>query len=65
MRLAECYALIDEKDRALRWLENARRLGVSYHVPLSNSWAMSSLHDDARFQNLIRQMKEQSERFEV
>lgn len=64
-RLAECYVLIDEKDQALRWLENARRLGVSYHVPLSNAWVMSSLHDDVRFQELIRQMKEQSERFEV
>ena len=24
VRLAECYALIDQKDEALRWLENAR-----------------------------------------
>ncbi len=65
VRVAECYALIDEKDEALRWLENAWRLGVSYHVPLSNAWVMSSLHDDDRFQKLIQQMKEQSERFEV
>jgi eukaryotic-like serine/threonine-protein kinase len=65
VRLAECYALIDEKDKALRWLENARRLGVSYHVPLSNTWVTSSLHDDGRFHELIQRMKEQSERFEV
>jgi TolB-like protein/Tfp pilus assembly protein PilF len=65
VRLAECYGLIDDKDKALRWLENARRLGVSYHVPLSNAWAMSSLHNDARFRELIQRMKEQSERFEV
>jgi hypothetical protein len=49
----------------LRWLENARRLGVSYHVALSNTWVLSSLHDDGRFQELIRRMKEASERFEV
>jgi tetratricopeptide (TPR) repeat protein len=64
-RLAECYALIGEKDEALRSLENARRRGVSYHVALSNSWLYSSLHDDGRFQALIQRMKEQSDRFEV
>ncbi|HSL24462.1 MAG TPA: protein kinase [Vicinamibacterales bacterium] len=64
-RLAECYALVGEKGEALRWLENADRLGVGYHVALSNTWVMSSLHDDGRFQELIRRMKERSERFEV
>jgi TolB-like protein/Tfp pilus assembly protein PilF len=64
-RLAECYALIDEKDEALRWLENARRCGVSYHVALSNSWWYASLSGDVRFQALIQRMKEQSDRFEV
>jgi len=64
-RLAECYALVGEKDEALRWLENARRRGVSYHVALSNTWILSSLHDDARFQELMERMKQQAERFEV
>ena len=64
-RLSECYALIDEKDEALRWLENARRRGVSYHTALSSSWMFSSLRDDVRFQELIQRMKEQCDRFEV
>jgi len=64
-RLAECYALVGEKDEALRWLENARRHGVSYHVALSNTWILSSLHDDARFRELMERMKQQAERFEV
>jgi tetratricopeptide (TPR) repeat protein len=64
-RLAECYALVGETDEALRWLEIARRRGVSYHVALANGWLLSSLHDDRRFQELIARMKEQSERFEA
>ncbi len=65
VRLAECYALVGEKEEALRWLEDARRRGVSYHVPVSKSWVLSSLHGDERFRDLIQRMKEQSERFEV
>ena len=64
-RLAECYALVGEKDEALRWLECAMRRGVSYHVALSSSWSLASLRDDVRFQELLRRMKEQSERFEA
>jgi tetratricopeptide (TPR) repeat protein len=64
-RLAEGYALIGRKDEALHWLEHACNKGSSYYQMLSAIWLLSSLHDDVRFQELMKRMKEQCERFEV
>jgi hypothetical protein len=64
-RLAEGYALVGRKDEALHWLEHACNKGSSYYQMLSAIWLLSSLHDDVRFQELMKRMKEQCERFEV
>jgi hypothetical protein len=65
IRLAEGYGLVGRKEEALHWLEHAHVIGTSYHQMLSNSWLLSSLHDDPRFVALMERMRRYSERFEV
>ena len=64
--MAAGYALIDERDEALNWLEHAVRHGflnyafLSQHDPL-----LENLRQEPRFKALMEKVRSQSERFEV
>jgi eukaryotic-like serine/threonine-protein kinase len=64
-RLAEAYALVGRKDKALLWLEHAHSIGSSYYQMLSACWYLASLRNDPRFIDLMERMRRYSESFEV
>lgn len=47
------YAQLDDKDTAFAWLEKAYKLRQSDLVSLNIEPALDSLHDDARYKNLL------------
>ena len=57
--LACSYALMGESDRALDCLERANLRGMSIAEWAENDSDLESLHDDPRFQELMRSLKDQ------
>jgi serine/threonine protein kinase/Tfp pilus assembly protein PilF len=56
--MADCYALIDETDQALGWLENAVRKAFIHYPFLSrHDTALNNLHGHPRFEKLMQEVK--------
>jgi len=65
--MAGCYALIDHKDQALDWLENATmNLGfINYPLLSKRDPLLENLRGDGRFNALMERVKHEWESFEV
>lgn len=63
--VAEFYALLDEKEQALDWLENAVKRGF-INYPYLNEYSpfFAKLRSDPRFEKLMVRVKGEWERFE-
>lgn len=62
--LAECYAVIDEKEKALNLLEYAMQLFYPYKF-LSSDPLLENIWNEERFKKLMQEAKEKSEKFEI
>ena len=64
--VAECYALIDEKEQALDWLDKAIENGF-LNYPLLSEFDpfLDNIRGEARFHQLMDTVKQQWEQFEV
>jgi len=64
--ITECYALIDEKERALDWLEQDVDLGM-INYPLMNELDpfLKNIRGEERFKKLMERVKYEWEHFEV
>ncbi|MCG7853440.1 MAG: hypothetical protein MIO92_13040, partial [Methanosarcinaceae archaeon] len=64
--MAECYALMEEKDEALRWLERAVEKGL-FNYPSINEFDpfLSNIRYEERFKKLMERVKYKWENFEV
>ena len=64
--VADCFALIDEKEEALDWLEHAVELGfINYPLLSKHDPYLENLRADERFKELMVRVKTEWERFEV
>jgi TolB-like protein len=64
--LADCYALIGEKEEAMNWLENAVNRGfVNYPYISQYNRFLKNIRGEARFKELLKQVKYEWEHFEV
>ena len=64
--VAECYALLDEREKALDWLERDVELGMINYPYLSEyDPLLANLRSEPRFQQLMARVKKEWERFEV
>ncbi len=64
--ITECYALIDEKERALDWLERDVDLGM-INYPLMNELDpfLKNIRGEARFRKLMARVKKEWDEFKV
>jgi eukaryotic-like serine/threonine-protein kinase len=62
--LAECFAVIDEKEKALDLLEYAMKIFFPYKF-LSKNILFENIKNEERFKNLMKPGKQKSEAFEV
>ena len=51
--IACCYALLGDKESALKWLEKAVAMGFRYLEVAHNDSDLQSLHSDPRYQKLV------------
>jgi serine/threonine protein kinase/tetratricopeptide (TPR) repeat protein len=64
--VADCFALIDEKEEALDWLEHAVGLGfTNYPLFSKHDPYLENLRAEERFKKLMERVKYEWERFEV
>jgi len=64
--MSDCYALIDELDQALDWLETAISRGFINHPFLSqHDKLLAKLHGHPRFEALMQKAKYEFDRFDV
>jgi hypothetical protein len=65
--LAAAYALVEETDQALTWLEHAVRVRGWFDYVYFTKYDpfLQSLHDHPRFQALMAEAKERYDRFDV
>ncbi len=65
--MARGYALLDDRQEALAWLEHAALDRGFIHYPLLAEYdpALEHLRGDSRFEKLMEQVKVRWERFEV
>jgi non-specific serine/threonine protein kinase len=64
--MAECYALIDEKDEAVNWLEEGMKWGF-INYPFLNEYDpfLKNIRAEPRFKKLMERVKYEWENFEV
>ena len=62
--LAECYAVINEKEKALDLLEYAMQLFYPYKF-LSSDPLLKNIANEERFKMLMQEAKEKSAKFEL
>jgi len=60
--IASFYALADERDEALRWLERGTELGNRNYLWFKMDPNLQSIRSDVRFQRMCEQAFEQAER---
>jgi TolB-like protein len=63
--MADCYALVGEKSRALDWIENSIRLGFVNYPHYSLDRFLDGVRGEERFRQIMERLKHQWERFEV
>jgi len=64
--MAECYALIDEKDEAIDWLENVVKWGfINYPFLHEIDPFLEHIRGEPRFKKLMEKVKHEWENFEV
>jgi hypothetical protein len=64
--MAEAYALIDENEKALDWLENSITRGfVNYKFLSSIDPYFKQIQDEERFARLMKRAKYESDNFHV
>jgi serine/threonine protein kinase/Flp pilus assembly protein TadD len=64
--MAVCYALIDEKDKSLDWLENAVDRGfINYQFFNEYDPFLGKIRKEPRFKQLMDRVKYEAENFEV
>ena len=64
--MAECYALINETEEALHWLEVANRWGcINYPFLIEHDPFLENLQGEERFKKLMERVKYEWEHFEV
>ena len=64
--LANCLIQVGEIDKALYYLDRAVNWGFSNHKFLStHNRFLKPLHDDPRFESLLKRAKEKQDKFEV
>ena len=64
--ITECYALIDEKERALDWLERDVDLGM-INYPLMNELDpfLKNIRAEEKFRKLMARVKKEWDEFQV
>jgi serine/threonine protein kinase len=63
--IAECYAFVDETDKALDWLESAVHQGfINYPFLSSKTFVASKCRGNPRFEALMEKVKHQWEQFD-
>jgi len=64
--MAECYALIDEKDEAINWLEEVVKWGfINYPFLNEHDPFLENIRGEERFKKLMERVKHEWENFEV
>jgi serine/threonine protein kinase len=64
--LAQCFALVNEKEQALEWLEKAVELGLTNYPMISRlDPFLENLRDEPRFERLLETARERWEAFEA
>ena len=64
--LAQCYALLNDKQEALDWLEIATRRGfINYPFLAKFDSMLENIRGEARFKQLMKRVKQEWEDFEV
>ncbi len=63
--MARIYAMVDKRQQALDWLENAVNRGfINYPCLSKYDLVLTSLHSEPRFQKLMVRVKEEWKAFE-
>ena len=64
--MAESYALIDEKNEAIDWVENGVKFGfIDYPFLMEYDLFLANIRSEPRFKKLMKQVKYEWEHFEV
>ena len=64
--MADCYALIGEKEEAMNWIENDMRLGfVNYPYLSEYGPHLKNIRNEEQFKKIMEQAKDRWEHFEV
>jgi tetratricopeptide (TPR) repeat protein len=64
--LAEGYAVLDEKELGLDWLETATSRGwINFPLLTEYDWAIDNLRGEERFKQIMKRVKSEWEHFEV
>ncbi len=66
LHVTEGYALLDEKEKAFDWLENAINRGlINYHFLNEYDPFLENIRGEERFKKLMKRVKHEWENFEV
>jgi serine/threonine protein kinase/tetratricopeptide (TPR) repeat protein len=65
MLMADCFALVDDTEQAMDWMENSIRLGFINYRHYSLDRFLDGLRSEERFLKIMEALKHQWERFEV
>jgi non-specific serine/threonine protein kinase len=66
LHVTQCYALLDEKEKAFDWLENAINRGlINYHFLNEHDFFLETIRSEPRFKKLMERVKHEWENFEV
>ena len=66
LMLAEGYSLIDEKDKAIEWLENSVKVGlINYQFLNQFDPFLENIRSEPRFKQLMKRVKQEWEDFEI
>ena len=64
--MADCYGLIDEKEAAIDWIENAVQRGsINYPYFSQYNPFLKTIRGEERFKQLMHKVKQKWEQFEI